>query len=184
MEDVYERLDKALMEYSDDEAECILGVSELDGFMHALACAPTLLLPSDWLSAIWGGEEFAPNWPSIEEAQAFLTDAMALYNSVMTSLHGGECAPVFLEHDQKGKTYVIVDEWCEGFYLGMRLWGEAVADVPLEILEPILFFTVDLDEPEESMALREAMSDDDIEAMQNRIPQSVFEIREHFGIGV
>ena len=130
MEDIYERLNNTLFEYADEEAACILGVSELDGFFHALACAPQLIMPPVWLPAIWGGEAFAPRWRSPAQAERFVADAMAHYNSVMGMVAQGECAPLFLEHEQNGKVCTIVDEWCEGFLLGSFLWQTGDREVP------------------------------------------------------
>lgn len=183
MDDVYARLDDALMQYADDEGASVLGVSELDGFFHAIACAPQLIMHSEWMPAIWGGAEFMPKWRTTKEAQDFHEDLMAHYNSVMQALARGECAPLFLEHDADGKSYTIVDEWCEGFVLGMFLWNEAGETAPDELLEPILFFTIDLDAPEATLLARQEASDEEVVLLQELIPQSVFGLRQHFGVG-
>lgn len=183
MDDLYERLDNALLEYADEEAACVLGVSELDGFFHALACAPQVIMPSEWMPAIWGGEEFVPVWANPEQAGQFMADAMEHYNSVMQMLRNDECAPLFLEGNYEGEATTIVDEWCEGFYLGMYLWDDFEDDIPEDMLEPILFFTVDLDAPSGSPDKRDSATIEEIEALQQRIPQAVFELRALFGIG-
>lgn len=182
MPDIYQRLDDVLAQYSDDEAECILGVSELDGFLHALACSPQPLSPAVWLPAIWGGEVFAPVWPSSKQADAFTADVMTLYSAVVETLNRGECEPVWLEHEERGRIVTVVDEWCEGFCLGMQLWGDELEELLAEILEPILFFTVDLDAPDEAYERRAAMSQQAMAALQQQIPAAVFELRAHCGL--
>jgi uncharacterized protein len=142
-----------------------------------------MILPSTWLPAIWGGEEFMPDWRTLKEAEAFNKDVMAHYNHVMNALDHSECAPLFLEHEVDGKPCTVVDEWCEGFLLGMFLWGDEVDSVPDELLEPILFFTINLDSPEEALQIREEASAEEVDLLQELIPQSVFGLREHFGIG-
>ncbi|HQQ63969.1 MAG TPA: UPF0149 family protein [Pseudomonadales bacterium] len=183
MENVLARLDKALLEYSNDEAESVLGVSELDGFLHAMLCAPRPVPAERWLPAIWGGVEFEPPWPDEQMAKTFVKDALALHRSVENALNHNECSPVYLEEDVDGKTRIVVDEWCEGFYLGMLQWGKAADDVPPELLEPILFFVVDLDDAEERYAQRAEMSAEEISDIQNCIPQCVFDIRAHWTAG-
>lgn len=38
----------------------------LDGFLTALAVAPSLVLPSEWQPVVWGGK--TPSWDSVDEA--------------------------------------------------------------------------------------------------------------------
>ncbi len=180
MEDIYERLDNRLQEYADDEAACILGVSELDGFFHALACAPKVMPADVWMAAIWGGEEYSPQWRSEQERNTFLADVKAHHASVQKQLAHGECAPLFLETEEAGKTLVIPDAWCEGFLLGLQLWEEAEKKAPDELLEPIAFFAVDLDDPDGHEQMRAATPEDEVELLQELIPQSVFGLREFF----
>lgn len=182
MSDRYERLDHALQQYANEEAACVLGVSELDGFFHAVACAPEPLPSAVWLPAIWGGEEYLPVWRNEQESASFRADVLAHHASVEKSLARGECAPLFLEGEENGKLQVIPDAWCEGFLLGMLLWGDAADTVPEELLEPILFFAVDLDDPDAHEQMRAATPADEVELLQELIPQSVFGLREHFGL--
>lgn len=183
MEMMYERLDAALMEHANEDAACVMDVSELDGFFHALACAPEPVPSTVWLAAIWGGEEYEPVWRDDRERDTFRADVQAHHAGVLKSLAKGECAPLFLEGEENGKPLVIPDAWCEGFLLGMLLWGDAADMAPEELLEPILFFAVDLDDPDGHERMRAATSAEEVELLQELIPQSVFGLREHFGIG-
>lgn len=182
MQAIYQRIDDTLDRYGDDEAACVLGVSELDGFLHAVACAPNPIVAEQWLPAVWGGETFLPAWSSPAEAGMFEKDVMAMYQSVVNSLERGEFAPLWLEDETSDKPCAIADEWCEGFYLGIMLWGPALEAVPDDMLEPILFFTVDLDAPETSMARLEALSQEDRRNRQAHIAEAVFELRHLFGL--
>lgn len=182
MDDIYQRLDDVLGQYADDDAACVLDVSELDGFLHALGCSPAMIPPSVWLPAMWGGAAFAPAWPDQASASAFLMDVMAHYNSVMGMLAENECAPVFLHGEVDGEEITVVDAWCEGFLLGMALWPESAAEPPDELLEPILFFTVDLDDPDHSQRMRDNTSAEELDLLQELIPQSVFGLRHYYGL--
>ena len=47
-----------------------MGLSDLDGFLTAIAIGPDLIMPSEWLRVVWGGEE--PAFENMEEAQRVL----------------------------------------------------------------------------------------------------------------
>jgi yecA family protein len=49
----------------------IQDISELDGFFAALVCATITIMPSVWVSAIWGGEHLVPQWESEQEITEF-----------------------------------------------------------------------------------------------------------------
>jgi len=53
---------------------------ELQGFLFAIASAPELVPPSEWISKVFGGHE--AGYENLAEAKAVLGEMMALYNSV------------------------------------------------------------------------------------------------------
>jgi hypothetical protein len=48
------------------------GLSDLDGFLTGVVVGPELILPSEWLPVIWGGEE--PVFQTEEEVRTVLGD--------------------------------------------------------------------------------------------------------------
>ncbi len=48
-------LDQLLRDNGTDDS--VLNISELDGFLTAVASAPNLIMPSQWLPALWGGAD-------------------------------------------------------------------------------------------------------------------------------
>ena len=42
---------------SDHAPHDSMGLSDLDGFLTGIAVGPELILPSEWLPVIWGGDE-------------------------------------------------------------------------------------------------------------------------------
>ncbi len=130
--------------YGGDSA--IITVSELDGFFAALGCSPAAIPPSQWLSAMWGGDECMPEWPSRDEANNFISAVMVTYNRVVQALNSDTYAPLFSEKSNNGKRTTVADEWCRGFMRGLDLWHTLSATDALflkERLQPIHFFIRD-----------------------------------------
>ena len=42
---------------SDHAPDDRMGLSDLDGFLTGIVVGPELILPSEWLPVIWGGQE-------------------------------------------------------------------------------------------------------------------------------
>ena len=129
-------------------ASAIVTISELDGFFAALGCSPTAVPPSQWLSAMWGGDANMPEWPSRDEANNFISAVMVTYNRVVQALNSDTYAPLFSEQSDKGKRTTVADEWCRGFMRGLDLWHTLSATDALllkERLQPIHFFIGDID---------------------------------------
>ncbi len=54
-------------------------IAELDGYVAALIVCPEMVLPSEWLPGVWGGEhEFA----DVAEAEATIVAVMGHYNRI------------------------------------------------------------------------------------------------------
>jgi len=175
-DDILTTLDFYFTRYGNDDS--ILDVSELDGFFAALACAPETILPSHWMPAIWGGEDQAPAWQDRQEVDHFTRAAFTLYNQVMQDMNDGDYEALFLEHEAKGKTHIIVDEWCEGFLRGSKLWGPlAAADTAMteECIRSIKLFATDA-----GFAQLDSMSEDEIVAQQQLIEPAVQRLFQHF----
>lgn len=136
--------------YEDDleKNEGILDISELDGFFTALVSGPEVILPSRWLPAVWG--DYAPEWETQKDFETIFSLLIRHMNGIAATLmeHREDFEPLFLERVVEGKTYTIVDEWCEGYVRGMKLAEEAWGSGGLEIrvlLMPILAFTSETD---------------------------------------
>jgi uncharacterized protein len=145
-----DRLDQFLLDRIDDDTdtedldEGILDVSTLDGFLTAIVIGPVMIPPSRWLPAVWG--DFEPVWDSEKDFMEIFSLMMRQMNWIASILarSAGHFEPLFLERTVEGKTYTIVDEWCDGFRRGLALeksrWN--LKDVKLgELLLPIMSFT-------------------------------------------
>ena len=175
-DDIIGVIDYWLMRHGSDES--ILDASEMDGYIAAIACAPETIEPSRWMHQIWGDEKHAPEWESQEDAAQFLTAVFALYNIVIDNFREDEYQPIYLESTHTETPMLIVDEWCEGFLRGLRLWG-AMSPTDMTALEeclyPIRHFATD-----KGAEQLESMSHEEIKWLQHSIHPQVRKLYQHF----
>jgi uncharacterized protein len=116
-----EALDRFLM--SDASPENCMQLSDLDGFLTGVAIGPDLILPSEWLPAVWGGEE-EPVFEDAGQARTVIGTIMGRYNQILRVLDTDPegYAPLFWEGPD-GEA--IAADWAEGFVDAIRLRPEA-----------------------------------------------------------
>jgi len=175
-DDLYEHLDYYLLKYGHDDS--IFDVSELDGFFAALACAPETIMPSVWFPAIWGGEAMMPEWKNKKEFENFNQFLFSIYNDVMQTMNEDEYEALFLEQQTEEHTYIVVDEWCEGFLRGFNLWG-ALAAIDAKVIEEQLQ-SIRLFATEKGWEQLDKMDDTQIDQEQNKIEPCVRVLFHHF----
>ena len=103
-------------------------IAELDGYVAALIVCPDMILPSEWLPGVWGGEhEFA----DAAEAEATIAAVIEHYNRIAGELaeHPEDHAPV-LEIDPNGGE-TLWEPWIDGFEQAMRLRPDAGEEIAL-----------------------------------------------------
>ncbi len=111
-----EALDAFLM--SDRAPEDCMQLSDLDGFLTAIATGPELIKPSEWLPVIWGDGE--PEFESLDEARRILGTIMLRYNEILRLLRAdpGSYEPIFWQTEDGA---AVASDWAEGFMDGVRL---------------------------------------------------------------
>jgi uncharacterized protein len=138
----YEKLGDFLLSVKHDDA--ILDVSEFDGFITAVVSGPQTIMPSTWMPALWGGEDNAPVWDSLEDYQFIFNLMIRHMNTTASTLVENplEFEPVFLESTVDGVTHCVVDEWCTGYMKGVALYSVSAVTIPdmNELLAPIRQF--------------------------------------------
>ena len=172
----FQTIEDCLLRYGSDES--ILCTSELDGFFAALACAPVIIMPFTWMPVIWGSEHLAPEWESEQELEQFNLSIMTHYNGVMTDFQDREFDPLFEESNNPDSELLIVDEWCEGFLKGLKLWGEMKPQDMKQLescLYPIRHFCTT-----EGFEALETMSSTKIQQLQSSIQPKVEALYNHF----
>jgi uncharacterized protein len=142
-------------------ADDAMMLSELDGYLTAVAIAPTPIPPNEWLPEIWG--EGGPPFAGAREAGAVIAAIMGLYNDNLTALadQGRPFEPLFII-DRDGSTFA--DIWAQGFVRGVALrleeWRPSFEDQAVfDAYAPIMALSTEPDElPEVSAKQRDKIS--------------------------
>ncbi len=165
----FDELEQILL--SDYTPDSCMDIVTLEGFLTALIIGPVTVLPSKWLPFIWSGSTVTKKklkFETEEELQRFFNLIMGLYNDIIHhfSESPDDFEPTFYERKVKGKTYTIVDEWCDGFLKGIKITGKAwqplIKKRP-DLLRPIKLFATregwkKLEEAEDEEAMHEEWS--------------------------
>ena len=104
-----------------DEGDGML-LSEFDGLCTALVIGPDMVMPSEWLNLVWGGDG-VPEFKNEEQMQRLFDLLMGHYNEVARLLTGPSVtfSPVY-DYDEDT---VYWEPWVSGFERAMRLRADA-----------------------------------------------------------
>lgn len=112
-------LDSFLLSEAVGEEAMLL--AEMDGYLAGVAVCPDLILPSEWLPLIWGGDE-GPEFEDQQQAQAVLDLITHHYNDILRQLNRGAFQPIY---DFDIDDSVLWETWIEGFWTAMGLRRES-----------------------------------------------------------
>jgi len=103
---------------SDEAPDRSMALSNLDGFLTAVAIGPDRIKPSEWLPRIWGDE--TPEFLSEEEANRVIGTILGRYNQIITQSRDdlGRYQPL-IRQNEHGQ--VIARDWVAGFMNGIAL---------------------------------------------------------------
>lgn len=162
-----------------------LRLDGVHGLLTAAIVGPDLIMPNEWLEAIFGSDgQFA----SIEDVERILPLVMRLYNSIASSLEAMAFEPLLAEREyEDGEREVDTAGWCEGFSLGIDLrgdvWEQALArDSDLmHMMQPILALGADDgafgEDGEDAMP---TLSDGEREEMLQQIGSAVVDVMHYW----
>ena len=108
-----------------------MNVEELDGFFAALVAGPDVVMPSEYLPEVFGGEmSEAHEFGSLEEANEIISLLMRHWNDIAATLSKDEVyLPILLE-DENGVPHA--NDWARGFMRGVEMrpggWAELIRD--------------------------------------------------------
>jgi len=118
-----------------------LPIEFVHGFLTAILCSPTPLLPSDWLDILIGDDsEEGVTFESEEQLHVVMNILIELMNSISKSLAGDLFVPLF---KPDGTAIAEPDEaqtWCRGFVFGLQVWDDRLFRLPAayDIVVPFL----------------------------------------------
>jgi yecA family protein len=72
------------LEVADQVHAEVRGLSDLDGFLTGIAIGPEPVMPSEWLPAVWGGEE--PVFDDAGQARTVIGTIMGRYDEILRAL--------------------------------------------------------------------------------------------------
>jgi len=160
--ELIEELDEFLM--SDETPDDCMQLSDLDGFLTGIVVGPELIMPSEWMPAVWQGGE--PEFEDMERAERIMGVIMARYNEIIHLLDDepGAFEPILYEAPD-GR--MLAADWAEGFMeaFGLRVdaWDALFEDEDGQwLLAPIMAHLHDKDgqpfidgSPEETQKIQE-----------------------------
>ncbi len=131
---------------SDRSPDACMQLSDLDGFLTAVAVGPDEISMEEWLPVIWGGTK--PKFQDASEGRQVIAAIKARYDDIVTGLtrQPPVVRPVFWMRDGEP----IVADWAEGFMDGVRLrlgeWSRLIASQDNTILIPLAVNWMDDDD--------------------------------------
>lgn len=172
-----EALDEFLM--SDQSPSDCMMLCDLDGFLTGIAIGPDLIMPSEWLPVIWGGEK--PVFDDAAQAQAIIGTIMNRYNEILGQVAERAVAPIIME--TPGGDVIAVD-WAEGFMRAVALrplaWKPLLtSETNMTLMLPILALCCDED-GEPLLDLPQDIEDSLFTEAGDIIPACVLDIADYW----
>ena len=174
-----EELEKFLL--SEQVPEESMTLSELDGFLTALAVGPEVVPPGEWLPVVWQGE--GPVFETPQDVERVLGLILALNARIIESIQQDELAPMFnIEEQDDGSELMTPDGWCWGFMQGVMLredaWKPLIDSEDRELLDPIAMIAGGGREMPEFAEIQD--SEEDYEEFLDLISGSALDIYDYW----
>ncbi|HCM1331986.1 TPA: YecA family protein [Vibrio parahaemolyticus] len=99
----------------------LLNLAKTQGFVTAMASAPNVLNPQEWLPFLWGGEETAP-FSDGEQLELYIDDIVQMWNQTRPALLEGSWQwPEGCTLDEQDIVSASTRDFCEGVLQGWQL---------------------------------------------------------------
>ncbi|BBM64309.1 hypothetical protein VA249_09550 [Vibrio alfacsensis] len=99
----------------------LLNLAKTQGFVTAMASAPNVLMPQEWLPFLWGGEETAP-FSDGEQLELYIDEIVQLWNQTRPALlEGSWLWPESCALDDHDIVSANTRDFCEGVLQGWQL---------------------------------------------------------------
>lgn len=135
-----------------------LSALELEGYLTGLAVVPEIVLPSIWITGLWGEEE--PVFDSNEQLQEALDSVMGHYNAVIRQIDGKgvRWKPMFFTPDGAADIE-LCRQWVQGFWKASMFapdaWQDLADDERTQLLVYPFTVFIDLDDIDEQLSPEE-----------------------------
>lgn len=159
---------------SEQSPEDCMMLSDLDGFLHGIACSPVLILTEEWRPVALGASpENVPSW---------VLEAIGLiYMNIIDGLTSDppEVEPIFW---QAKEGHVIAMDWCEGFMDAVKLRSKdwlrlTESGTGGQLITPMMVLLLD-DNGNSVMGIPQEELDKTLAQAAEQIPQSVVAIHK------
>lgn len=162
-----------------DLEDKLLNEAKTQGFITAMALAPNVLPPSEWLPFLWGGDDTAP-FSDAKQMESYFGLIIRLWNEYRPALLDGSWAwPEGCELDEEDIVTQNTRDFCEGVLQGWQLtrddWEVLMPENSQEnaLMGGVLLSLSMLYDPETSLATlaEQGMNDlDQFTEIYNAIP--------------
>ncbi|MGR5059061.1 YecA family protein [Vibrio rotiferianus] len=99
----------------------LLNLAKTQGFVTAMASAPNVLNPQEWLPFLWGGEETAP-FSDGEQLEQYIDEIVQMWNQTRPALLEGSWQwPESCALDEGEIVTEATRDFCEGVLQGWQL---------------------------------------------------------------
>ncbi|WP_104034416.1 YecA/YgfB family protein [Vibrio jasicida] len=99
----------------------LLNLAKTQGFVTAMASAPNVLNPQEWLPFLWGGEETAP-FTDGEQLEQYIDEIVQMWNQTRPALLESAWQwPEGCELDDQDIVSANTRDFCEGVLQGWQL---------------------------------------------------------------
>jgi uncharacterized protein len=110
-----------LLELTEDKDEA-LTLTELEGFLFGLAITPDVIMTSEWLPEIFGGE--IPTFETKEQADLLIKNLLEIYNAYQRASHTGTLKFPFDMKKLSGEMIDDIQDWSFGLLGALRMRPE------------------------------------------------------------
>ena len=124
------------------------GIEYIHGMLTAILCAPEIIPPSVWLTALLEKDGKEPVFKSKEDVERLMDLLMSVYKEISKSLADDAFYPLLSHRKDPGEDQLRAEPetaqtWCKGFVGGLSLWETDIAqdEKVRELLTPIFILT-------------------------------------------